>query len=200
MAKLTPKQQRFVEEYLKDLNATQAYIRAGYKPLSDSQCRAASSRLVANVNIADAIQQAKHKRSQRTEITTDSVLLELAKLGFANMADYVTVQGDGTAYVDLTAVTREQFAAIQEITVDTYTEGNGEYAREVKKVKLKLADKRGSLDLIGKHLGMFIEKREITGKDGAPLIPNPPDLSNLTIEELKVYRELIAKTSNAPGD
>jgi phage terminase small subunit len=155
--KHTGKQQRFVEEYLVDLNATQAYRRAGYAAKTDDIARAASSRLLANVNVTAAIQQAKEARSKRVEISQDSVLNEIAKLGFANMLDYITVQPDGTAFVDLTKLTREQAAAIQEITTEEYTEGKGDDAREVRKVKLKLADKKGSLELLGKHLALFTD-------------------------------------------
>jgi len=165
--KLTPKQKKFVSEYLVDLNATQAAIRAGY---SKQNADKIGPELLGKTRVAEAIQRAQERRSHRTEITADRVLQELAYLGFANMLDYVTIQPDGSAVVDLSKLTREQAAAIQEVIVDEYTDGRGEDARPVKRVKVKLADKRANLELIGKHLGMFVEKREITGKDGKPLI------------------------------
>jgi phage terminase small subunit len=119
--------------------------------------------LLGNVGIQSAISEAQKKRSERTNITADRVLEELAKIGFLNMQDYITVQGDGTAYIDLSTLTREQAAAIQEITVDEYTEGRGEDARDVRKVKVKLYDKKSALDSIGKHLGMFVDKHELSG-------------------------------------
>ncbi len=165
---LTPKQKRFVEEYLadKELNATKAAINAGY---SEKTARQQGARLLTNVDIQNAIQEAQNKRSERVEITQDDVLKELIKLGFSNMLDYVQVSSDGLAYVDLSTLTREQAAAIQEITVDEYTEGKGEGARDVKKVKVKLADKKSALELIGKHLTMFKDRVEHTGKDGEPI-------------------------------
>lgn len=76
MANLTPKQQRFVEEYLIDLNATQAAIRAGY---SEKTAQEQSSRLLSNVMVQEAVQKAKNKLSERTELTVDMVVQGLLK-------------------------------------------------------------------------------------------------------------------------
>ena len=73
------------------------------------------------------------------------------------------------AFVDLSELTREQAAAISEVTVEDYKDGRGEDARDVRKVKFKLSDKRSALVDIGKHLGMFVERKELTGKDGGPI-------------------------------
>jgi len=72
-------------------------------------------------------------------------------------------QPDGTAYVDLSDLDRDKAAAISEIVVDEYTEGKGDDARQVKRVRFKLHDKRAALLDIGKHLGMFRERVEVTG-------------------------------------
>jgi hypothetical protein len=71
--------------------------------------------------------------------------------------------------VDLSQLTREQTAAIQEVTVDTYMDGSGEDAREVKKVKFKLADKRAALVALGRHHKLFTDKHEFGGKNGGPI-------------------------------
>jgi len=166
MTELTPKQRRFVEEYLIDLNATQAAIRAGY---SEKSAKVTASRLLANVSIAAVVAEAQDERSERTKITADGVLEELGLLGFSNMLDYMTVQGDGDPYLDFSNLTREQAAAIAEVTVEDFKDGRGEDARDVRKIKFKLADKRGALVDIGKHLGMFPNRHEHTGKDGGPI-------------------------------
>ncbi len=75
---MTPKQQRFVTEYLVDLNATQAAIRAGY---SEKTARSQGQRLLTNVDIAMAIEAGQAKRSERTEVTQDYVLY-VAKMPF----------------------------------------------------------------------------------------------------------------------
>jgi len=157
---LTSKQERFVAEYLIDLNATQAAIRAGY---SEKTAKQQGTENLAKPAIADAIQKALARRSARTEITQDAVLQELAKIGFANMADYMRPGANGDPILDFSQLTRDQAAALTEVTVETYTEGRGDEAEDVKRVKFKLADKRAALVDIGKHLGMFTNKVEHSG-------------------------------------
>lgn len=164
MTKLTAKQQRFIEEYLIDLNATQAAIRAGY-----SAKTAYSKGQLMTKTLSEQITEAQAKRSQRTEITQDMVLQELAKIGFSNMLDYVTPTNGGDLVPDFSALTRDQAAAISEVTVEEYTEGRGDDARDVKRVKFKLSDKRAALVDMGRHLGMFKDKVELTGADGKPV-------------------------------
>lgn len=158
---LTVKQAMFVKEYLVDLNATRAAIAAGY---SKRTAEAAGSRLLRNVKVRAEIDKQTADRKQRLNISADAVVQELARIAFANMMDYVTVQG-GDAYVDLSRVTREQAAAIQEITSETYVdgyEGKGEEKKPivVKRTKFKLGDKRASLELLGKHLKLFTDRTE----------------------------------------
>lgn len=157
---LTPKQQRFVEEYLVDLNGTQACIRAGYsaKGASVQACR-----LLANAKVQDAIQAGRDALSRRTEITADRVLKELAKIGFANMADFVDNLGD------ISELDRDLAAAIAEVVVDEYVEGKGEDARPVKRTRIKLLDKRAALVDLGKYLGLFTTKHEVSGPVGGPI-------------------------------
>lgn len=165
---LNDKQRRFVEEYLVDLNATQAAIRAGY---SEKTAGAVGFENLKKPEIATAIADAQAERSTRTEITADAVLRELAKIGFANMADYMRAGPDGDPYLDFSQLTRDQAAALIEVTVEDFKDGRGEDARDVRRVKFKLADKKGALVDIGKHLGMFKERIEHSGPDGKDLIP-----------------------------
>lgn len=169
MAKLNAKQQRFVEEYLVDLNATQAAIRAGYSAKTANE---QGARLLANVSVAAAVSEAQQARSERTEITQDMVLRELGKIGFANMQDYMRVGADGDPYLDFSGLSRDQAAALIEVTVEDFKEGRGEDARDVRRVKFKLADKKGALVDIGKHLGMFKDRVEHSGPGGGPVEMN----------------------------
>lgn len=157
---LNDKQRRFIDEYLLDLNATQAAIRAGY---SEKTAYAQGQRLLKHVEVAEAVASAQARRSERTEITQDMVLSELAKIGFANMHDYLRVGPDGDPYLDFSKLTRDQAAALIEVTVEDFKDGRGEDSRDVRRVKFKMADKKGALVDIGKHLGMFTERRAITG-------------------------------------
>ena len=92
MAKLTAKQQRFVDEYLIDLNATQAAIRAGY---SEKTAFSIGTENLRKPLIQKAIQQRKQAREQRTEITQDRVIQELAAIGFARATDYAKIVPGG---------------------------------------------------------------------------------------------------------
>ena len=135
--KLTPKQRAFVAEYLVDLCATQAAIRAGYSAKTAGWI---GPQLLTKTHIAAEIEKAMANREKRTLVTADAVIAELAKIGFSNMQDYV---GESFSVQDIQGLTRDQAAAIQEITID------GD------KIRFKLADKRAALVDIGRHLGIF---------------------------------------------
>ena len=185
---LRGKQQRFVDEYLVDRNATQAAIRAGYSAKTATVIGAEN---LTKPNIQEAIKLGEAEIAERTKITQDMVIKELAKIGFSNMLDYITITNGGDPVTDFSALTRDQAAAISEITVEEYTEGRGDDARNVKRTKFKLSDKRSALVDMGRHLGMFKDKVEITGANGGPIQQhhtNTPlsldDLAKLTPEEL----------------
>jgi len=184
---LTPRQARFCAEFVVDLNGEQAAIRAGYSPRT---ARSQASRLLTKANVGPEIARLQASRAERTDITADRVLAELAKLGFANMADYMQAGLGGDPYLDFSALSRDQAAALQEVTVDTYVEGHGDEARDVKRIKFKLADKRAALVDIGRHLGMFVQKHEVTGKDGEPLVApvEPSKIALLLLNMLQAAR------------
>lgn len=140
MAKLTAKQQRFCDEYLIDLNATQAAIRAGYSVKTANE---QGSQLLAKLSIQEVIGKEMAERSRRTGINQDRVVLELAKLAFVNIADVVDL---GNATVRRSA-TDDDLACIQSIKIKP-----SEFGEER---EIKLYDKKASLELLGKHLGMF---------------------------------------------
>lgn len=179
------KHEKFVQELAKGIPAADAWVNAGYKTNAKAAAVSAS-RMLKRPDLTARLQELLDRRDQievkatqkaidKLAITKEAVLTELAKIGFSNMLDYIKPQSSGDAYVDLSALTRDQAAAITEVTVDEYTEGRGDDARNVKRIKFKLADKRSALVDIGKHFGMFIERREI----GAP-----GEFSDMTLEEL----------------
>ncbi|GAB6170072.1 terminase small subunit [Clostridium carnis] len=173
MAKLTPKQERFVEEYLIDLNATQAAIRAGYSAKTANE---QGSRLLTNVSIRTCIDEAMAERSKRTGVNADRVLIELARLGFVNATDVINMD---TATVKSNA-NRDDTAAIAAVKVKTIpTEGGGEITER----EIKLYDKTKNLELIGKHLGMFKDKLEVKGNVDIGMGKLNSILEQLEIEE-----------------
>jgi phage terminase small subunit len=168
--RLTQKQRRFVQEYLVDLNATQAAIRAGY---SERTAHVQGPRLLGNVRVQVAIQEALKKREQRTEITQDRVLTELAKIGFADIRDYleyktektvVAYGDDGEPIIDY----RQIIDVIDSKNVDTSVIQEVSISKDGT-FKFKLYDKQKALNDIGRHLGMFVDKTEVSGPDGGPI-------------------------------
>ena len=143
MASLTAKQQRFVEEYLIDLNATQAAIRAGY---SKKTAAVIGAQNLIKLNIQKAIQEAQNKRSERTEITQEYVLKSIHSVVERCMQQEAVRARDGSPL--LIEGPEGDLACLFEFKESGALKG---------------------LELLGKHLGMFKEKIEITGKDGANL-------------------------------
>lgn len=179
MKELTPKQRLFVAEYLTDLNATRAATAAGYSPKG---AEVQGSKLLRIPKVSAEIAKRHGKRLGKLEITADRVLEELALIGFSNMLDYVKIQKSGRSFdIDFTKLTREQAAAIQEITVDATGGSNDGERRLVLRNKFKLADKRAALELLGKHLKLFPTKIEVGGPEGGP-IPVDQDITVTFVE------------------
>ena len=164
------KHEQFARYIAEGMSAKDALPKLGYLPNSNAlTTEVYANNMARRPAIRDRIQELRDQAASKTNITIQRVLEELAKIGFANMMDYMKTQPDGTAYVDLSGLDRDKAAAISEIVVDEYTEGKGDDARQVKRVRFKLHDKRAALLDIGKHLGMFRERVEVTGKDGGPI-------------------------------
>ena len=150
MAKMTERQKRFIAEYLIDLNATQAAIRAGY---SVKTAGSIGDENLKKPEINSAIAKEMAKRSNRTGVNQDRVVLELAKIAFVNASDVIdadtaTVKDDATA---------DDTAAIQSIKVKVFPTKDGEGVER----EIKLGDKLKALELLGKHLGMWNDKFDL---------------------------------------
>lgn len=168
---LTPKQQLFIQEYMIDLNATQAAIRAGYS------AKTAHSIGVENLGkpeISSALQEAMDERAARTNITQDRVLRELARIGFADMRKLLRWTGNRTV-MDLEAAEESGEVEIRhtnmvmlydsdELDADTAAAISEISQTKEGALKVKLHDKQAALVNIGKHLGMFTEKVQVDAK------------------------------------
>ncbi len=160
---MTKKQKRFVEEYLIDLNATQAAIRAGYKP--DNAQQMGSENLLKPV-ISAEIAKAMAERSKRTGINQDRVLRELAKIALVNIRDVI----DPVTATVLPSAAPEDTAAIQSIKVkESFSE-----AGQMKEREVRMADKLKALELLGKHLGMFSGTPGQDSEDGVVIVNDAP--------------------------
>jgi phage terminase small subunit len=154
--KLTPKQERFCYEFVRSGNATDAYRQAyDASRMAPGTIHNRACRLRKESKVGARILELQSRKAEVVEqmfrIDVDRVANELAAIGFANMQDYVSIDDDGNASVDLSNVDRRQFAAIAEITIEDIETGQ----RVGKRTRFKLADKKGALVELGKHLGMF---------------------------------------------
>lgn len=205
--KLTAKQQKFIDEYLIDLNATRAYKAAYPKCKSDEAANAASSRLLRNVKVQEQITKEQQDIQERTKITQDKVVQELAKIAFSNATDYVEVvtrptirrvwdkeeekyvYEEGDVYEqdiilkDTKQLTDDQKAAISSIK-------NTKHG-----IAIEQCNKVEALHLLGQHLGMFKNTQPVIVNNN---VPNP--YNNLTVEELKVLAKVKKDELNATNN
>ena len=160
-----PKHELFAQEVAKGTALERAYAMAGYKPDPKN-----AARLTKNDAVRTRIDEILTLAAEKAGVTVQAVLEELAKIGFSNIADFVDVSGDMPS-IALNGVGRDKLSALSEITSETVFERNGKSGKptEVRRVKIKLWDKRAALVDLGRHLGMFKDKVEMTGANGGPL-------------------------------
>ena len=148
---MTEKQKIFADEYLIDLNATRAY-KVAYPSVKKNETAAqAGSRMLRNVKVAAYIQERMEERQKRTEITQDRVLQELAAIAFAKATDYAEIKNECVRIRDTAELDEQQIRALAGIE-------EGKFG-----IKVKLNDKEKALELLGRHLGMFKDKVEVSG-------------------------------------
>lgn len=177
--KLTPKQSRFCEEYLIDLNLTQAALRSGYGK-TEGSAAVAGHQLLRNPKVQERINQLKEEQSKRTGITADRVLQELGRIAFLDLSSAYDDKGNLKILGDMDENTRR---AITGIKVFEEFEGTGRERTKIGEVReVKTADKVRALELIGKHLKLFTEKHEHSGPDGKPI--EHKNLSDLPDDQL----------------
>jgi phage terminase small subunit len=166
---LTGKQRRFVDEYLIDLNATQAAIRAGYSPKRADQIGYENLR---KPEVSNYLSERQKELSERTEITADRVLKELAKIGFADIRSAVK-WGPNLGLVDTDdgVIMTNGALLIDSDTIDDDTAASiSEVSQTAQGIKLKMHDKQAALVSIGRHLGMFNDKLNVGGQGNNPLV------------------------------
>lgn len=168
---LNARQARFVDEYLIDLNATAAYQRAGYSG-SGNVAEAAASRLLSNVKVRAAIAAAQEKRAQRTEITQDRVLKELARIAFFDIRKLYREDGSLKPMSELDDDAAAVLAGVDVVEMAggmAVGDGAGGVAHvPMYTKKAKIPDKVGALNLAMRHLGMLTDKTQISGANGEP--------------------------------
>lgn len=175
---LTEKQKRFANEYLIDLNATRAYKVAYPNVKKDSTASQAGSRMLRNVKVAAYIEKRMRDREKRTEITQDMVLKELAAIGFAKASDYAKVIEKQAVYTSEEGTRIPLYdengnpVMVNDVKLTLTDELSEEQVRAIAGIKqgkygieVAQCDKVKALELLGRHLGMFKDKVEVSGLD-----------------------------------
>jgi phage terminase small subunit len=159
--RLTPKQAAFVAEYLIDLNATQAAIRAGY---SQKTAAAIGAENLTKPHIATAIQAAMDERAERTQITADRVLQEIARIGFGDIRRVLSWGRESVHFIPSDELSDDDAATVAEVQAKRtiYTTEDG--SEEKIELKMKTHDKLGALRDLGRHLKLFTDKVEHEGE------------------------------------
>ena len=166
-------------------NRWRSYLAAGYTCDAKS-AKEAASRLAKDADVMRRIAELKQdmhameakateRAAARLGITKEAVLAELARIAFANLLDYGQPDADGSFEVDLSELNRHQAAAIQEIVVTSVT-GAGADGKPASRVRVKLAPKREALVDLGRHFGLFVERRH--GTQGTQGTDEYADLSD----------------------
>jgi phage terminase small subunit len=165
MKKLEPRQKRFVQEYLIDLNATQAAIRAGY---SKKTARQQADQLLTKLYIKKAVETAMKEREKRTQITADEVLKELRILLHSDIRDYIEINEDTGAIraKGFDEMPPDASRALEAITENRTVreDAKGEQSIVNEKVTFKLHSKTKALELAMMHLGMLKQQVEHSGE------------------------------------
>lgn len=191
--KLSPKRQRFVNEYLKDLNATQAAIRAGY---SEKTAHVQGPRLLGFVDVKAAIDAAITRRNKRLEISQDRIVRELAKVALADIKDYLSFRTEKTQVgVDDEGSPVFDYKPVIELVPSENVDGTiiQEVSLSQKGIfTFRLQDKLKALELLARHLGMLNDRVQLAGSVN---LNNP--LEGLTTDEL---RQLIAEDEADDAD
>lgn len=156
LPKILPRQQRFIEEYLIDLKGTQAAFRAGYGSMRG--CRQRSYELLRKPQIAAAISEALAKGPG---ITRARIIDELARIAFAQPKDYYKWGPEGVTLKNSDELSDEQAAAVSGVYQIITSEGGT--------IRIKLHDKVGALEKLGRALGMFKDQHEHSGPAGGPI-------------------------------
>jgi phage terminase small subunit len=184
---LTDRQKAFCEEYLVDLNGTAAAKRAGYS--------AKTSRVMAQQNLESPAVIAQlgmlmQARSERTQITADRTITEVARLGFSDLRKLFDAHG---GLLPVHQWPDDVAAAVASVEVDELFEGFGENRVQVGFTKkVKLWDKPRALELLGKHLKLWVERIEASGPNGGPIQTRNDgvDLASLTDDELEQLEKI----------
>lgn len=137
--------------------------KAVYPKSSQHAAETAFGRLLKKAEFKARLDELMGLTASDAVMTAREVLEELSRIGRANMADYMRVGPEGDPALNFGELTRDQAAALAEVTVEDFTDGRGDDARDVRRVKFKLWDKRAALNDLGRHHKLFGGELEVSG-------------------------------------
>lgn len=160
-ARLKPAEKAFVDAYLANMGTS---ARSAGKAITDvlkldhdNSDRA--QQMLSKPHVRSAIHERAKQIAAKFDVDANSVIKEVANIAFANMSNYLHITADGDPYIDLSGCDFNQLAAIQEVTVEDFTEGRGDDARDVRRIKIKLHPKLEALEKLMKYLQMYAPER-----------------------------------------
>jgi phage terminase small subunit len=156
---LSPKRERFCQEYIIDLNGKQAAIRSGY---SKKSAEVTASRLLSDVNVKARIAQLMAERAKRCEVKQDDIIVELKRLGFSDMRKLAEWNSVLVKLKDSSEISDDEAACVESVSQTISKDGGS--------LSIKLYSKTKSLELLARHLGILHDKVDLTSK-GKPLAP-----------------------------
>jgi len=149
------KREAFCQEYLVDLCAAKAAVRAGY---ARKGAKNQGWQLLQRTEVQGRIKELMDARAQRCKITADDVVRELARIGFGSISDFIRIDDEGQPCVDLSRADPNNLAIVRNLRSEVVPDRKGGEARLIRKVRIGLYDKVRALELLGRHLGLFDTK------------------------------------------
>jgi phage terminase small subunit len=171
--KLTSRQRRFVLAYAADPqhNGTKAALAAGCPKTS---AHVTASRWLKKTEVQELVDQFLGRLARQYELSAERVIQELCKLAFANMLDYVRINREGVAFLSLSEITRDQAAAIHEISLENCDRGDSKDPNARRALRVRLSDKVRSLELLGKFLKLFGRDRVTASQPVRVIVVDSP--------------------------
>lgn len=195
---LTDQHLKFLQTYLANGgNATDAYAQAFPNCKNRVSAGSLGARMLKRPQIASRLAQMRAATERKADTLVDRaishhiatkgrIMDEQARMGLSNMRDFVRIQDDGSPVLDFGKLSEDQWAAVKSITVEEFTDGKGDDARQVRKVRFELYDKSKSLMDLARLKGLVVDKKQIT-------VQRLEDLSDEQLQQL--YRDAVDITA-----
>jgi len=179
-------------------NASRSAMRAGYAEgtaYTDAYAWVLPDKRNPKPHVYAAILARRESIERAAQVTVEDIVRRMNAMSKGSLRNVTNDTDSGATYVDLSGLTEEEWYAINEIEITEYSEGRGEEARDVIKTKVKLADRKGATEILGKAMGVFSEKRVLSNDPDNPMPGTNVDLdlSRLTEDEIMELRRLQMK-------